>query len=59
MLLMSEYLSTHHDRSHRLLGITYLLGIGGWLYYQIVSTFFSFSGTVVGAADGVRVASGR
>ena len=47
VLLMSEYLSTHHDRSHRLLGITYLLGIGGWLYYQIVSTFFSFAGTVV------------
>jgi hypothetical protein len=47
VLLMSEYLSTHHDRSHRLLGLTYLLGIGGWLYYQIVSTFFSFSGTVV------------
>ena len=44
VLLMSEYLSTHHDRSHRLLGITYLLGIGGWLYYQIVSTFFSFAG---------------
>ena len=22
------------------------MGIGGWLYYQIVSTFFSFSGTV-------------
>jgi hypothetical protein len=47
VLLMSEYLSMHHDRSHRLLGITYLLGIGGWLYYQIVSTLFSFAGTVV------------
>ena len=47
VLLMSEYLSMHHDRSHRLLGVTYLLGIGGWLYYQIVSTFFSFTGTVV------------
>jgi len=46
VLLMSEYLATHHDRSHRLLGITYLLGIGGWLYYQIVSTFYSLSGTV-------------
>ena len=46
ILLMSEYLATHHDRSHRLLGITYLLGIGGWLYYQIVSTFYSFAGTV-------------
>lgn len=46
VLLMSEYLSTHHDRSHRLLAVTYLLGIGGWLYYQIVSTFYSFAGTV-------------
>ena len=46
ILLMSEYLATHHDRFHRLLGITYLLGIGGWLYYQIVSTFYSFAGTV-------------
>jgi hypothetical protein len=46
VLLMSEYLATHHDRSHRLLGITYLLGISGWLYYQIVSTFYSFAGTV-------------
>ena len=43
VLLMSEYLATHHDRSHRVLGLTYLLGISGWLYYQIVSTFFSFS----------------
>lgn len=47
VLLMSEYLATHHDRSHRVLGLTYLLGISGWLYYQIVSTFFSFSGSVV------------
>lgn len=46
ILLMSEYLTTHHDRSHRVLGLTYLLGISGWLYYQIVSTFFSFSGSV-------------
>lgn len=46
VLLMSEYLATHQDRSHRLLGITYLLGISGWLYYQIVSAFYSFAGTV-------------
>ena len=25
VLLMSEYLATHHDRSHRVLGLTYLL----------------------------------
>ncbi|BCA54339.1 conserved membrane protein of unknown function [Nitrospira sp. KM1] len=46
VLLMSEYLSMHHDRAQRLLGVTYLLGISGWLYYQIVSTFYSFSGSV-------------
>lgn len=46
VLLMTEYLATHHDRSHRVLGIVYLLGISGWLYYQIVSTFYSFIDTV-------------
>jgi len=44
--LMVEYLSTHTEWSHRAMGITYLLGIGGWLYYQIVSTIYSFIGTV-------------
>ena len=47
VLLMTEYLTTHHDRSHRLLGVTYLLGIGGWLYYQIVSSLYTFIGTAV------------
>lgn len=46
VLLMTEYLSSHHDWSHRILGLTYLLGISGWLYYQIVSTFYSVAGTV-------------
>jgi hypothetical protein len=45
-LLMAEYLSTHQDLSHRVLGVVYLLGISGWLYYQIVSTFYSYIGTV-------------
>ncbi len=45
-LLMTEYLATHHELSHRALGVVYLLGIGGWLYYQIVSTLYSFIGTV-------------
>jgi len=45
-LLMSEYLTTRRERSHRVLGVVYLLGISGWLYYQIVSTFYSFIGTV-------------
>ena len=44
--LMVEYLSTHTEWSHRAMGITYLLGVGGWLYYQIMSTIYSFIGTV-------------
>jgi hypothetical protein len=44
--LMVEYLSTHTEWSQRAMGITYLLGIGGWLYYQIMSTIYSFIGTV-------------
>ncbi len=44
--LMAEYLSTHEEWSHRAMGLTYLFGIGGWLYYQIVSTAYSFIGTV-------------
>ena len=46
ILLMTEYLSAHQDRSHRALGLTYLLGISGWLYYQIVSSIYTFAGTV-------------
>jgi hypothetical protein len=44
--LMVEYIATHTEWSHRVLGITYLLGVGGWLYYQIMSTIYSFIGTV-------------
>ncbi len=44
--LMVEYLSTHTEWSHRVMGMTYLLGVGGWLYYQIMSTIYSFIGTV-------------
>lgn len=45
-LFMIEYLSTHRERAQRILGITYWLGISGWLYYQIVSTTYSLSGTL-------------
>lgn len=45
-LFMLEYLSTHHERAQRILGITYFLGISGWLYYQIVSTAYSLAGTL-------------
>ena len=45
-LFMWEYLSTHHERAQRILGLTYFLGISGWLYYQIVSTAYSLAGTL-------------
>jgi hypothetical protein len=46
ILFMTEYLSTHHERSQRALGIVYLAGVSGWLYYQIVSTAYSVAGTL-------------
>jgi hypothetical protein len=45
-LFMLEYLTTHHERAQRILGVTYYLGISGWLYYQIISTAYSLAGTV-------------
>lgn len=45
-LLMTEYLLTHRDQWQRALGVLYLLGISGWLYYQIVSTLYSFLGAI-------------
>jgi hypothetical protein len=45
-LFMVDYLSTHRERAQRLFGVTYLVGISGWLYYQIVSTAYSLSGTL-------------
>jgi hypothetical protein len=45
-LLMIEYISTHPEWSYRLMGITYFLGISGWLYYQILSTAYGWLGSV-------------
>ncbi|MDX2251312.1 MAG: hypothetical protein NW202_03415 [Nitrospira sp.] len=45
-LFVAEYLITHQERAQRILVVTYFLGIFGWLYYQIVSTIYSLSGTV-------------
>ena len=45
-LLVLEYLSTHHERAQRMFGVTYYLGISGWLYYQIVSTIYTLAGTL-------------
>lgn len=46
ILFMTEYLAMHGDRTRRLFGAVYLLGMSGWLYYQIVSTAYSVAGTV-------------
>jgi hypothetical protein len=45
-LFVAEYLTTHQERAQRILVVTYYLGISGWLYYQILSTIYSLSGTV-------------
>lgn len=43
-LLVFEYLAQQREWSHRILGVTYFLGISGWLYYQILSTSYGFMG---------------
>jgi hypothetical protein len=45
-LLMIEYLQTHPEWTHRVMGATYFLGIAGWLYYQIFSTTYGWLGSV-------------
>jgi hypothetical protein len=45
-LFAGEYLMTHQERAQRILVVTYYLGISGWLYYQIMSTIYSLSGTL-------------
>jgi hypothetical protein len=45
-LFVLEYLTTHHEWVQRILGVTYYLGISGWLYYQIMSTIYSLAGTL-------------
>ena len=45
-VLIIEYLSSHHEWAQRLLGVTYYLGISGWLYYQILSTTYGWLGSV-------------
>lgn len=46
VFLTVEYWASHPERIKRLLVIVYVLGIGGWLYYQIVSTAYSLAGTL-------------
>lgn len=45
-LFMTEYLLTHREPAQRAFGLAYLLGMSGWLYYQIVSTTYSVAGTL-------------
>ena len=43
---MSEYWITHRESTQRVLAAVYYLGVSGWLYYQIVSTFYSWTGAL-------------
>lgn len=45
-VFVSEYVKTHREPAQRVLAATYYLGVSGWLYYQIVSTIYSLSGTL-------------
>lgn len=45
-LLAMDYWVAHRERTQRVLVATYYCGIGGWLYYQIVSTAYSLAGTL-------------
>lgn len=43
---VSEYWITHRESAQRMLAAAYYLGVSGWLYYQIVSSFYSWMGAV-------------
>lgn len=45
-VFMSEYWITHRESTQRVLAAVYYLGASGWLYYQIVSTFYSWTGAL-------------
>ncbi len=44
--LVMDYLITHREPAQRLLAATFYLGVSGWLYYQIISTIYSWAGTL-------------
>jgi len=46
LLLVADYLSVSRPWSQRVMIVVYLLGISGWLYYQIVSTSYGLMGSV-------------
>jgi hypothetical protein len=44
ILLTAIYLTAHRQVSHRVFIVTFLVGISGWLYFQIMSTAYGFFG---------------
>ncbi|MGH7206819.1 MAG: hypothetical protein ACREI2_11490 [Nitrospiraceae bacterium] len=45
-LLVVEYLVTHQVWAQRAMVLSYILGVAGWLYYQMVSTTYGLLGLV-------------
>jgi hypothetical protein len=45
-VLVAEYLSVPRPWSQRSMIVVYLLGISGWLYYQVVSTSYGLAGSL-------------
>ncbi|MGE0644110.1 MAG: hypothetical protein AB7P24_10595 [Nitrospira sp.] len=43
---VSDYWITHREPAQRMLAAAYYLGVSGWLYYQIVSSFYSWIGAL-------------
>jgi hypothetical protein len=46
VLLVADYLSIPRPWSQRTMIVVYLLGISGWLYYQVVSTSYGLAGSL-------------
>jgi len=46
IILMAEFLETHHRWSQRVTVGCFVLGISGWIYYQTVSTTYGLLGIV-------------
>jgi hypothetical protein len=43
---VSAYWITHGEPAQRMLAAAYYVGVSGWLYYQIVSSLYSWMGTI-------------
>ena len=42
VILAGQYLKSHESIAQRVMLLTFVLGIGGWLYYQTISTMYGF-----------------